>query len=118
MRSILPLRAALARPGLTAPLYAAAWAHDRRIDTPEGLGEVVAETGESVAEVAQAVGTPEIKAQLRENTERAKSLGACGVPTFVVTAPQRAPVVLWGQDRLVHLDAVVRGWVPPGPIGH
>jgi 2-hydroxychromene-2-carboxylate isomerase len=118
MRSILPLRAALARPGLTAPLYAAAWAHDRRIDTPEGLGAVVTEAGESVEEVAQAVGTSAIKAQLRENTERAKSLGACGVPTFVVRAPQRAPIVLWGQDRLVHLDAVARGWVPPGPFGH
>ena len=118
MRSILPLRAALAPPGLTTALYRAAWGEDRRIDTPEGLAEVVGEQGESVSEVAAAVSDPAIKAELRQNTERARALGVCGVPTFVVTWPGRAPIVLWGQDRLVHLDAIGRGWAPPDRSGH
>jgi 2-hydroxychromene-2-carboxylate isomerase len=53
MRSILPLRAALARPELTAPLYAAAWADNRRIDTPESLAEVVSEQGLDVNDIAR-----------------------------------------------------------------
>jgi 2-hydroxychromene-2-carboxylate isomerase len=112
MRSVLPLRAALVEPQLTPLLYTAAWADNRRIDSPEGLAGVVAEAGFDPARIAACVTQPEIKARLRENTDRARRLGACGVPTYVVRVAGRTPVLLWGADRTVLLEAISAGWWP------
>jgi 2-hydroxychromene-2-carboxylate isomerase len=39
--------------------------------------------------------SPEAKARLRENTERARALGLFGAPSFVVRDE-----LFWGNDRL------------------
>jgi 2-hydroxychromene-2-carboxylate isomerase len=55
--------------------------------------------------VERAATDPDAKAALRANTDAARAVGACGVPTFVVEradaldAPARPPEVFWGQDR-------------------
>ncbi|MEM6994573.1 MAG: 2-hydroxychromene-2-carboxylate isomerase [Myxococcota bacterium] len=113
LRSVLPLRVALQQPAVTPALYRAAWVDDRRIDGPDTLGPVLAAAGFDAQALLRGAGEPRIKDALRANTERARSLHACGVPTIVVydeTRPE--PLVLWGQDRLGTVDAVCRGFWP------
>ncbi len=116
MRSILPLRVALAEPRLTPTLYRAAWGEDRRIDDPASLGPIIAEAGFDPAPLLAATGDPAVKAALRANTDAAAAAGACGVPTFEVNHPahaERPPLLLWGQDRIPMLRRVLDGWRPP-----
>ncbi|MEM6291374.1 MAG: DsbA family protein [Myxococcota bacterium] len=117
LRSVLPLRAMLVEPASTAAIYRAAWGEDRRVDTPEALCAVLTEVGLDGAAIVEQASDPGIKAALRENTERAVASGVCGVPTVEVTWNDGGRVLLWGQDRLVMLRAVLQGWVPPGRDG-
>jgi 2-hydroxychromene-2-carboxylate isomerase len=113
MRSVLPLRASIVDARCVGPIYRAAWADDRRVDTPETLGPVLEEAGLPAAEILEATSATEVKAALRENTERAQAEGICGVPTCVLTYDDGSTVQLWGQDRLVMVRAALRGWMPP-----
>lgn len=113
MRSILPLRVALAEPRLTATLYRAAWAEERRIDDPAHLAPIIEEAGFEPEPLLKATQDPAIKARLRANTDAAAAAGACGVPTFEVRHPDHGPMLLWGQDRIPMLQRVLDGWRPP-----
>lgn len=112
LRSVLPLRVAVAEPAATLPIYRAAWADDRRVDEPEALGAVLEAAGLPAAELLARAVEPEIKAALRTNTERAEALGVCGVPTVLAERAGRRALV-WGQDRLEHVQAILDGWWPP-----
>jgi len=112
LRSVLPLRVALAEPAATLPIYRAAWAEDRVVDDEEGLRAVLADAGPfSAAALLERAGSAPIKEQLRRNTERARALGVCGVPTACVERDGRSALV-WGQDRLDRLGAMLDGWWP------
>lgn len=113
MRSVLPLRASIVEPRCVRAIYQAAWADDRRVDTPETLGPVLDEAGFSASEILERTSAPEVKSALRGNTERAQAEGICGVPTFVLTYDDGSTLRLWGQDRLVMVRAALRGWMPP-----
>ncbi len=112
LRSVLPLRASLVEPGCVRALYEAAWAADRRIDTPETLALVLDDAGFDADAIVARAGEPQVKSALRDNTERAQAEGICGVPTFVVTYDDGSSLRLWGQDRLVMLRAALQGWMP------
>jgi 2-hydroxychromene-2-carboxylate isomerase len=58
------------------------------------LGSPYAWLAAERVDVAEA-GDPEVKALLRERTDRALGLGVIGVPSFLVGGE-----VLWGDDRL------------------
>ncbi len=111
LRTVAPLRAALAFPDLTDPLYGAAWAQDRNIGDPEVLARVVADAGHDPVAVAAACGDPGVKAQLGANTAEAARLGLCGVPGFHVSDGDRG-VLFWGQDRLDQVALALGGWRP------
>lgn len=114
IRTVTPLRAALARPALTLPLYRAAWAEDRPIDDEAVLAAIVGENGLDPAAVLAEASAPAQKAALREGTDAAREAGCCGVPSMQVTlADGGPPVLLWGQDRLEMLTWVLAGWRPP-----
>lgn len=112
LRSVLPLRVALCEPAATLPIYGAVWADDRVADTPEGLAPVLEAAGLPADELLARAGSTPIKDALRANTERARQLGVCGVPTMQVQREGRS-TLLWGQDRLDLLAAVLDGWWPP-----
>lgn len=112
LRSVLPLRAMIAEPACTAAIYRAAWAEDRRVDTPEALGPVLELAGFDSARILERTADPRVKATLRENTQRALEGGICGVPTVVVRYDDGTELPLWGQDRLVMVRAALEGWMP------
>ncbi len=112
LRSVLPLRVALAEPAATLPIYRAAWAEDREVDTPAGLAPLLEAAGLPATALLERAGSVPIKDALRANTERAQALGVYGVPTFCVERAGRSALV-WGQDRLDLLGALLDGWWPP-----
>ncbi|MCA9654044.1 MAG: DsbA family protein, partial [Myxococcales bacterium] len=115
LRSVLPLRVALLQPAATSAIYRAAWAEDRRVDEPQGLGAVLEEAGLPAAELLARAGEAEAKAGLRASTERARALGVIGVPTMLLERGERSALV-WGQDRLEQVEAILDGWWPPDDV--
>ena len=113
LRTIAPLRVAIAEPAATAAMYRAAWADDRPIDEPEVLRAVLDEAGFDGAALLERTQDPAVKAQLKANTEAAKAAGACGVPTFEVRRGDGEPHLFWGQDRLSMVGHALDGWNPP-----
>jgi 2-hydroxychromene-2-carboxylate isomerase len=112
IRSVLPQRVMLVEPSLTPALYRAAWVEDRRVDDPAVVAAIVSAAGMDADAVLHAATSAPIKDALRANTAHAVHSGVCGVPTFDVQRPGRERLLLWGQDRLVMLDAALRGWTP------
>jgi len=109
LRTVWPLRVAIAEPAATAALYHAAWADNLAIDQPEILAQVLTRAGFDAEKLQQQATSQAVKDQLRANTERAKAVGACGVPTMLVERPGRASELLWGQDRIELVCALLGG---------
>lgn len=107
LRTVQPLRAAILAPAATAAIYRAAWAENRDIGDPQVLREVLDGAGLDGEAILASTRDPEIKAQLRANTEEAEKLGVCGVPTMRIGERN-----FWGQDRLDQVDALLAGWEP------
>lgn len=112
IRTVLPLRVALVEPAATAAIYRAAWAEDRRIDTPETLGPVLEEAGFEAAALLSEAERSAVKDALRATTDLARERGVCGVPTFEVARHDGGSLLIWGQDRLGVLATVLDGWWP------
>jgi 2-hydroxychromene-2-carboxylate isomerase len=110
IRSVLPLRTAIAAgdalPRVMHALFKAAWVDDRDIAEATSLKQILSDAGCDPASV-DAAGSPDVKAKLREYTDRAESIGACGAPTCVV-----GDYLFWGQDRLELVRRALLGWKP------
>ncbi len=111
LRTVAPLRAALAHPELTDALYRAAWVDDRNIGDPRVVAQVVEEHGLDPSRVAARCQDPALKSRLKDHTTQAAALGVCGVPSFHVSDGD-AGVLFWGQDRLDHVARALAGWRP------
>jgi len=100
--SLLAARAALAGQGAdwTAEfcrrVFAAEFAEGKAISSPEVLAEILDSIGVDAAPVLARMRAPEIKARLREATERAAVLGIFGAPSFTCDDGE----LYWGNDRL------------------
>lgn len=108
LRTVAALRVALQEPRATAPLYRAAWADDLDISEPDVLAEVLEDAGLDAEGLMRGTHDVAVKQRLKENTARAKAVGACGVPTFHIDDR----VLIWGQDRLDQVRAAIGGWQP------
>eukprot|EP00112_Aurelia_sp_Birch-Aquarium-sp1_P010167 Seg2185.3 transcript_id=Seg2185.3/GoldUCD/mRNA.D3Y31 product="Glutathione S-transferase kappa 1" protein_id=Seg2185.3/GoldUCD/D3Y31 len=107
-KSITALRMTIANSDhkLTSAIYDAAWTKDTDIGNNEILAEVIKTAGFNPDELIAAAQSQDIKDKLRENTQRAISLGICGVPSFQVDDQP----VIWGQDRLNIIADELCGW--------
>ncbi|HCH63595.1 MAG: hypothetical protein CL927_02165 [Deltaproteobacteria bacterium] len=110
VRTVLPLRVSLVAPSATMPLYRALWVDGRDIADPEVVMDILRSLDLDVEAIQEQVSTPGIKAQLRENGTAAIAAGVCGVPSFWVDQTH----LVWGQDRLPVLRALLQGWAPEG----
>jgi 2-hydroxychromene-2-carboxylate isomerase len=82
-------------PDWTRAVYAAEFAHDRDIGDGAVLTGLLETLGQDPGAVLARADSPENKAALRAQTERAQSLGIFGAPSFVVEGE-----LFWGNDRL------------------
>jgi 2-hydroxychromene-2-carboxylate isomerase len=82
-------------PDWTRAVFTAEFAHDRDIAEPAVLAGLLETLGRDPADVLARAESAEIKARLREQTERAQARGIFGAPSFVV-----GDELYWGNDRL------------------
>jgi 2-hydroxychromene-2-carboxylate isomerase len=81
-------------PEFVRQVYRANFADDREISDPAVVGEILEAVGQPRGLLA-AADSPETRAKLRAQTERAQALGIFGAPSFVA-----AGELFWGNDRL------------------
>ncbi len=86
--------------GLVSPyaraVFEAYWGEDRDISRGEVLGEIAETLGMDRAAFLEALGSPEVKAKLRENTDELIRRGGFGSPTLFVDGND----MYFGNDRL------------------
>ena len=113
-RSILAARVAcalVADPRLgdcIRALFRANFAEDRDIDEPSVVAAALRACGADAEAVLARASSPEAKAALRANTERARASGIFGAPNCLVGSE-----LFFGQDRIG--DALA--WATSSPVG-
>ena len=120
MRTVRALRTLLALPHSRWPaaieaIYAAYWQRAEDITSDAVIAAALGNAGVSEADISTALGRaddPAIKDELRRRTDEAIELGIFGAPAWVVRRPERPPILIWGQDRMPWVDAVLAGWDP------
>ncbi len=120
MRTVRALRTLLGLPSTSWPvamhaLYAAYWGDGADVTDDAVIARALVAAGIDAATIAAALAGADsdaIKDQLRARTDQAVALGVFGAPAMVVRRPGAAPLLLWGQDRLHWLAAVLAGWAP------
>jgi 2-hydroxychromene-2-carboxylate isomerase len=105
MRSVEALRATLVTaldPAVIDGFYRAYWVDNRPISSPEVISDVVTRAGHDASRVLDAIGSADVKEDLKKRTEEAVARGVFGVPTWVVDDEH----LYWGQDRLTFVRGV------------
>jgi 2-hydroxychromene-2-carboxylate isomerase len=127
MRTVRALRTLLALPHSRWPaaieaIYAAYWQRGEDITNDAVIAGALHQAGVTDADITAAFARaddPAIKDELRRRTDEAIELGIFGAPAWVVRRDGR-PILVWGQDRMPWVDAVLAGWDPeagPPPMG-
>jgi 2-hydroxychromene-2-carboxylate isomerase len=82
-------------PYFVEAVYIANFARDADISDPALLAGILDALGVAGEKTVADAGLPEVKQRLRDQTDRARSLGIFGAPSFVVGTE-----LFWGNDRL------------------
>lgn len=128
MRTVRALRVLLALPrdrwpAAIAGIFAAYWQRGEDITQDGVIAGAVRGAGVPADDVAAALrraDDADIKEELRRRTDEALALGIFGAPAWIARRPGRAPILVWGQDRLPWIEAILEGWDPdaePPPGG-
>jgi 2-hydroxychromene-2-carboxylate isomerase len=129
-RTVGALRALLSAPEPSWPrlirgFYRAYWVEGVDPSAPATIRRVFSDAARDAAAVDRALVANDdaaIKDELRRRTDEAVERGVFGAPaTFVSGGGLDEPLLLWGQDRLHMVEAVLQGWrpgsgAPPPPV--
>ncbi|MFY0540842.1 DsbA family protein [Nannocystis pusilla] len=115
VQSLTAQRAILAaapeqRAAATTAIARAGWGEGAELGDPAVLVAALGRAGLPGAALVARAGDPDIKAGLVAATEQAIALGVFGVPSFLVRGE-----LVWGQDRLRDVEAVLAGRDPATP---
>jgi 2-hydroxychromene-2-carboxylate isomerase len=122
MRTVQALRTLLALPRTWWPaaieaIFAAYWQRGDDVTRPEVIAHALRAAGvpdDTIADAARRSDDPAIKDELRQRTDEAISLGIFGAPAWIMRN-QGTPLLIWGQDRMAWVEAVLAGWRLDGP---
>jgi 2-hydroxychromene-2-carboxylate isomerase len=110
LRLTVAVQDAASRARLVSALFSAVWAEGGGLMEPERVVSTVYSVGLDAPALLQASRTPEVKDQVRRNTEELLALGGFGVPTVVADGE-----LFFGVDSLGHLERFLRGEDPLTP---
>lgn len=122
MRTVRALRTLLGLPEERWPaavhaLYAAYWQRGEDITSDDVIDAVLRRAGLDGAQIQAALAGADSEArkdELRARTDEAVALGIFGAPAFVAHTAA-GPKLIWGQDRMMWVEALLDGWIPPTP---
>jgi 2-hydroxychromene-2-carboxylate isomerase len=106
--SLEPLRAALFADErgrlreFSGAAFRKVFVEGRSLAEPDNLRDAAREVGLDPDEVAEAVGRPDIKQRLKDQTDEALARGVTGIPTVAI-----GDELFWGDDRLDEAAAAV-----------
>ena len=112
INSVLPMRAAIAADRLgrgrefASRIMQLYWVDGGDPADADSVKEVAAAVGLDGDKIVRMAQEPEIKDALKENSAEAVKRGAFGAPTFFV-----GEKMFWGNDRLIVLEAYLKGQV-------
>jgi 2-hydroxychromene-2-carboxylate isomerase len=125
MRTVRALRVLLGLPDSRWPdaiaaIYAAYWQRGDDVTQDAVIAAALRGAGVPDADIARALDGADsdgVKADLKRRTDEAIGLGIFGAPAWVFR--DRESLLIWGQDRMHWVEAVLAGWnpdagVPPG----
>ena len=124
MRTVRALRTLLGLPhsrwpAAIAAIYAAYWQRGEDVTRDDVIAAALRGAEVPAGEIAAALADADsetIKAELRQRTDEAISLGIFGAPGWILR--RDPPVLIWGQDRIAWVEAALAGWdlksPPPG----
>jgi 2-hydroxychromene-2-carboxylate isomerase len=111
MRTVRALRTLLALPHSRWPaaieaIYAAYWQRAEDITRDDVIAAAL--RGAGIVEADDALANADnFKDELRARTDQAIALGIFGAPAWVMNGQ-----LVWGQDRIPWVDAILAGWKP------
>jgi 2-hydroxychromene-2-carboxylate isomerase len=119
MRTVRALRVLLGLPRREWPaaihaLYATYWQRAEDITQDVVIRAALVSAGIEASAIDAAFATAEsdaIKNELRARTDEAIALGIFGAPAWIVRR-ESGPLLIWGQDRITWVEAVLAGWDP------
>jgi 2-hydroxychromene-2-carboxylate isomerase len=122
MRTVLALRTLLALPRASWPaaieaIFAAYWQRGEDVSSPGVLAHALRAAdiaGDAVDTALARSDDAAIKDELRQRTDEAISLGIFGAPAWI-SRDHGDPLLIWGQDRMGWVEAVLDGWRLSGP---
>ncbi len=120
MRTVRALRTLLGLPEEQWPaavheLFLAYWQRGDDLTGDAAIGAALERAGLDEAVIREALAAADSqdrKDDLRTRTDEAVALGIFGAPAFVVHGAG-GPRLLWGQDRMMWVEAMLEGWQPP-----
>lgn len=83
-------------------MFDAVWAHGLDVNDDKVLSDIISAAGLPPDAVMARIGTDDIKAKLRANTDEAQARGAFGAPTFFV-----GEEMFFGNDRMHFVRAAL-----------
>jgi 2-hydroxychromene-2-carboxylate isomerase len=122
MRTVRALRTLLGLPEETWPravheLYASYWQRGEDVTSDDVIAAALGRAGLDEATIKEALAGADSEARkedLRARTDEAVRLGIFGAPAFVAHT-EGGPTLIWGQDRMMWVEALLDGWRPPAP---
>ena len=78
------------------------WAEPKKMDDPQVWRAALDASGLPAARIVELIETPQVKAQLLENTQRSVERGTFGAPTFYV-----GDEIFFGKDRLREVEEMI-----------
>jgi 2-hydroxychromene-2-carboxylate isomerase len=78
------------------------WAEPKKMDDPQVWHAALDASGLPAARIMELIETPQVKAQLLENTQRSVERGTFGAPTFYV-----GDEIFFGKDRLREVEEMI-----------
>ena len=102
MRGAVAARRAGCYEAYVDAVYGFMWRDPRKLDETEILHESLVEAGLDAEALLKAAASPEVKAELVENTENSVERGVFGSPSFFV-----GDELYFGKDRLGDVEAAI-----------
>ena len=104
LRVSLEIVAGSAQARVVETLYGAGWGNGIDLGSSDEIAAALERAGLDGRGLVARTSEPDVKQALKDETARAISLGAFGVPTMTVGGE-----LFWGRDRLSELDAFLGG---------